>query len=454
MKKVLFIILFLLVTKYCEPAFVAGIVFEYRTTGALTNSGCYLTGATGTDYSQQDASHQDYTDLVIGAVVTTNLTSVIAPFAADDVGNCIRITGGTGFTTGLYYVVSVAATIATVDKSVGTAGSTGGAGSLGGAISNFVDADLETQTTGNINHIKAGTYTTVADVNVTSLSGTGLSPIKFIGYNAARNDKPEGDNRPLIAAGENKFALPDFSYLYYLRFTTTASSGIESGRNSLIIFSKSTNSSGTANRNGFSAETLSRILFSEAISTNGNGIRNPSGSTLIYANYLHDSVDCIEFGSLADNIVGNIIDTCTNGINASVSGVGIIGNTFYNHTNGIQLTAGGTTTLNNIFNTCTTGFTSSIPSTGDYLDWNNWNNNGTDVNGVTKGDNETAGAPGFDDAAAGDFDIATTLRQTASPYPSSLQGLTLSQSYADPGSQQRSESTGGTNAIGALGIAY
>ncbi len=115
-------------------ALPSSTVFEVHQAGNDTNGGCFITGSSGTDFSQQNAAQVAYTDLVIDPVTNTNITSVGNPFGATDVGNCIRITGGTGFTTGLYYVVSVTTLVATLDRAVGTTSSTGGTGNLGGAL--------------------------------------------------------------------------------------------------------------------------------------------------------------------------------------------------------------------------------------------------------------------------------------------------------------------------------
>lgn len=116
----------------------ANLCWEVRATGASTNGGAFKAGATGTDYSQQDAAQITYTDLAIDAVTNTKLTSAANPFTAAHVGNIINVTGGTGFTTGRYVVVSVTGATATMDRAVGTVGSTGGAGKLGGALDGLV----------------------------------------------------------------------------------------------------------------------------------------------------------------------------------------------------------------------------------------------------------------------------------------------------------------------------
>jgi len=58
-------------------------------------------------------------------------------FELGDVGKTLRITGGTGFTVGDYTVQSVAAGVATLDRSPGTNGSTNGSGKLSSSTGLF-----------------------------------------------------------------------------------------------------------------------------------------------------------------------------------------------------------------------------------------------------------------------------------------------------------------------------
>ena len=100
--------------------------------GSDTNGGGYVTGGGGTDFSIQDSPQQTYTDLV--AVTSTTISSVARAFSSVDVGNIINITSGTGWTTGRFQILSVAASVATMDRAIATASSTGGNGKLGGAL--------------------------------------------------------------------------------------------------------------------------------------------------------------------------------------------------------------------------------------------------------------------------------------------------------------------------------
>jgi hypothetical protein len=205
-------------------ALSASIHWDVRTTGSDTNGGGFKNGATGTDYSQQDAAEVTYTDLVIGGT-NTQLTSAAFPFTSAHVGNVINITSGTGFTTGRYEVVSVASSIATMDRAVGTASSTGGAGKLGGAFASL--APLFVSTAGNfytsLNSIwvKTGTYTVTSTLQINSTQG-----FYIYGYGSTHGDN---GTRPLITTATNSTALflmsggSTFFFWHNLNFSNTAS---------------------------------------------------------------------------------------------------------------------------------------------------------------------------------------------------------------------------------------
>lgn len=69
-------------------------------------------------------------DLVIQPTQPMRVGSAARGFVFDDVSCVLIVTGGTGFTVGRYRVVAVANGLATLDRSVGTAGSLGGAATL------------------------------------------------------------------------------------------------------------------------------------------------------------------------------------------------------------------------------------------------------------------------------------------------------------------------------------
>ena len=173
----------------------AAVEWDVRTTGSDSNAGGFRAGATGTDYSIQDAAQITYTDLVIGGT-NTQLTSAAFPFSALHVGNIINITAGTGFTVGRYEILSVAGVIATMDRAVGTAASTGGQGKLGGALLTNATA-FAFATAGNTIWLKAGTYTLTAQISIIVAS-------QWRGYATAHGDLGV---RPLVTTSTDSTVL-------------------------------------------------------------------------------------------------------------------------------------------------------------------------------------------------------------------------------------------------------
>ena len=198
-----------------------------------------MTGASGTDRSQQNAVQTAFTDLVIG-VVTTELTSVLNPFGATDVGNLIAITSGTGFTTGIYRVVSVAGSTATMDRAVGTASSTGGVGNLGGArlgIEGGTTTLSDSVVAGNKIWIKNEAWNEAVTISV---AGTAADPIIWTGYNSTRDDKPAAADRPVnnraAAAGDGISISVTHNILQYINVTAAGDAGFNMAASAVFRF--------------------------------------------------------------------------------------------------------------------------------------------------------------------------------------------------------------------------
>lgn len=118
-------------------AISANSVFEVRTAGNDTNGGGFVTGASGTDFSQQNlknsgANNKSTTDAV--AVGTTTITSATAAFTAAIVGNIVFFSGGSGAIAAQWRQVAtfVSATSITIDTAI--AASTGMTMNIGGAL--------------------------------------------------------------------------------------------------------------------------------------------------------------------------------------------------------------------------------------------------------------------------------------------------------------------------------
>lgn len=166
------------------------MVWEVRLSGNAANSGGFNSAAAGTDRSQQDAPHVDIDGVTITATVNATTTDLdltgYVPVAAD-VGNTVRITGGT-MTAGVYEITAIVAGRWRLDRSGGTAGQTG-TGRMGGANT---DPGLisGTMVAFNTTHVKAGTYLmTSATPNVAG--GTVSTPVggqTWQGYQNVRGD--------------------------------------------------------------------------------------------------------------------------------------------------------------------------------------------------------------------------------------------------------------------------
>lgn len=197
-------------------ALAATIVFEVRpTNGADTNSGGFKTGASGTDYSQQNSAQYALTGLTTAAANAIILT---ASAAADMVGNTLRITGGTNFTAGLYEITAVSVGVSiTVDRNCTTAAGASGTANIGGAIQTIgqihtIMTTSNTNTAGLTFWVKAESgYSLSAGVTLSPNSSTGNNITQVNGYTTTR-----GDN--------GRVTLTRTSNTGYTMFTTQPSS--------------------------------------------------------------------------------------------------------------------------------------------------------------------------------------------------------------------------------------
>ncbi len=139
-------------------------------------------GVWGIDYSQQDSAQFAFTDLVIGGT-TTQFTSAAKPVGKNFVGNILVVTGGSGFTTGRFEIVTTSGTTGTCDRSLGTGASTGGTGGLGGAWATF-GAVAAAAVAGNRCYLNAATYAIPSGVT----TGSGWGSFWIEGYGTYRTD--------------------------------------------------------------------------------------------------------------------------------------------------------------------------------------------------------------------------------------------------------------------------
>lgn len=197
-------------------------VWEVRTTGNNNNGGGFVTGASGTDWSQQDAAQYAVTDAVTNG--TTTITSASASFGTDVVGNILYIQGGTGsIVAGWYEIVSrTDASTIVVDRSTGLTTGTGATLNIGGAFAHL--SRLPVMVAGNKAWVKAGTYTFTATVQFSNAGDLTNGRIKVEGYSSTRGDRA---GRPLLTTSTNSVNLITvtgaYTDFYHLKFTNTAS---------------------------------------------------------------------------------------------------------------------------------------------------------------------------------------------------------------------------------------
>jgi len=180
-------------------ALSAATVLEVRLGGGDTNGGGFVTGASGTDHSLQDAAQYAVADGVTAG--TTTITSATANFGTDVVGNIMYVAGGTGsVVAGWYQIISRsnAATIV-VDRSTGLTAGTGVTLNIGGALKSPGMAGAIATVAGMRTFIKynASPYVaTSASTNIAEGCVSGTSNTAYCGYDSTRSLYNSDANRP------------------------------------------------------------------------------------------------------------------------------------------------------------------------------------------------------------------------------------------------------------------
>lgn len=176
-------------------ALPANTTWEVRNAGNDSNGGGFVTGASGTDFSQQNAAQYTFTDLasVTGTTNPCIVTSASHSFVASDVGNIMQVTAGTNWTPTFHNIVSVAAGAATLDTTCGSnATLTGGTYAVGGALKTLTKLSAAFNTTSNVTMaawVKAdSTYTVAVSNSLSPTCNTNGCSIQVSGYTTTRGD--------------------------------------------------------------------------------------------------------------------------------------------------------------------------------------------------------------------------------------------------------------------------
>mgnify|MGYP001568243310 CR=1 FL=1 len=434
-------------------ALSAAIIWEVRPANGTANAGGgFKAGASGTDRSQQNAVFTAFTDLVLAT--TTTLTSAANPFGATDVGNVLCITGGTGFTVGLYEIVSVSVVTATVDRVAGTGGSTGGTGNLGGARSGFSVGTTTLQASlvaGQKVYVKNEAWNEAVSLTI---AGTATNPITIEGYNASRGDldfvPSQWANRPVndraSAAGDAfDFASGANNYVVkYLVAKSAGAIGFDNPGDALFIGCRAT-ANGT---NGFSTGVLG--VACEADLNGGAGISSGSADHRALGFYLHNNTgrgaQTTTSGGLFYSF--SVFEAnASDGIEVAGSGALTALNCICDGNTGAASDGVSIVNIRILLNNCIFsnngryGVNASTSGAASWANYNNYFGNATAArNNFPTGPNDQAVDPGFVDRANGNFAIGTALKALGYPgiFPAGL-----STGYLDIGAVQRQEPAGG-----------
>jgi hypothetical protein len=243
-------------------AISASQVLEIRFGGSDTNGGGFKTGASGTDWSQQNNAQYAVTDGVTNG--TTTITSATANWGTDVVGNLIYVAGGTGsITAGWYEVTSrTSSTAIVVDRSTGLTAGTGVTLNLGGALATPGQAAAILNASGQ----KAWWKYSASTFTMTTSTAGPAGPISLAsglalvleGYDVTRGDRT--GNRPKASWG----SIGDPGSLKYM---ATAVGGAKQVFANIAMDANSTN-----NVSCFSLNT-SRIsaIDCQALNATGSG---------------------------------------------------------------------------------------------------------------------------------------------------------------------------------------
>lgn len=408
-------------------------IVEVRTTGSDNNGGGFVTGASGIDYSQQNAAQYALSGLTTAAANAIILT---ASAAADMVGNLIQITGGTNFITGIYQITAVSVGVSiTVDRNCSSAAGAAGTANVGGALATIAKALAIMTVTGMQCYVKATATYSIATGLATSVGIVPQSGIcRVIGYTTARGD----GGRPTIQATAAITTWADAQGGF--RFENFILDGNTTGNNG---FSLSGVCSAVYNciikrmlNYGVSMVTQASSIIQTEITTcggatDGCAIVCTTTGAIVKNCYIHDNTTagCEVIGSrssFVENIFANNSGANSDGIRINaiygINQINICNNIFYNNgRDGFRSTATYSTEeiAGNIFvNNAGIGLNTSAasPVRDEILYHHNafYNNTGgaRSGNNAGVGDVTLTGVP-FTNAGGGDYSLNNVAGQGA-----------------------------------------
>jgi hypothetical protein len=336
------------------------------------------------DYSQIATASKTYSDLVIVSNTQT-IQSTANPFTVNMIGNSIKISGGTNFTTGLYLINSLSGSNAVLDRTVGTLSASGGTGSMGGALLNYDGFSTSTASWGNNLYVyikgNSGTFNWSGIPTITNTVPT------VIGYSTVRGDF--GKPTIKLSASSTAFNSAAFIYLSNMIIDGQNNTGtVGTGNSNYQIYNYVVNcdfkniSVATSFNSGLEIyqctfESCSNVATGytksvrNCVVKNSTGVFNycDSGSGNIFINH---TGNCFQLQNAAKimnntfyNITGNPIRMFYSfSDNQTVRS--LVENNIFSNISGyaIDNAGGGSNTMNvidnNAYFSCTSGFTNNI----------------------------------------------------------------------------------------------
>lgn len=443
-------------------AISAACVWEVRTAGSDSNGGGFVTGASGSDFSQQNAQQATLTTASVVHSTTTQLNVSAGDYTVttNDVGNIFQLVGGSA-TAGFYQItaVDVGNNRWTVDRSLGTAGQTC-PGRMGGALATPGKASGAATVSQQLIYVKSGTYT-ISSATQQIANGCVLmnNGVYMEGYDATRGDL---GTPPLFqASGITNFTLVSNG-------NTTVDQWI------VNISVDGISATGSA---GFSVEGViykCKAVNCKAGAFASNGSRatcvrcEASGCATIncfvnlncYECYAHDNtVTGFELSSTAGIVVSRCISESNSGASSSgftfdsTRGTAINCVAYNNGLDGFRINDGKNTLINCIAESnAGIGFRGTIGTDGAI--WLNncavFSNTGGNVSlgtGRTRNIGQVTGtASFFTNAASGDFSLNNTASAGASARAAGIPGEFpngTTTGYVDIGAAQHQDTGGG-----------
>ena len=450
-------------------ALSANTVLEVRNGGSDTNGGGFVTGAAGTDWSQQDAAQYSVTDGVTAG--TTTITSATANFGTDVVGNLIYVQGGTGSVVAGWYQITARtnSTTITVDRSTGLTAGTGVTLKIGGALASPGQAGAIAQVAGMTTFIKyhATPYSaTSASTNVSGGCVSGLAGTAYCGYDTTRSLYNLDANRPTFqanAASAILFGNQNASYiisgiildgnsqttcrgtqqsgvLFYCKAMNCTTAGFSQNLNAIAILCEAT----LCTAGPFLITTCYYCVAHDNTLTSPTGVGAfGAGSPLAYIGCIADSNNCDGFNGCTTNINCVAYNNALHGFNAAnISAVYANCIAESNGGGGFRFNTGGNGGVN-LLNCGSYNNTSGrTVNSGGAKIW-------SDLNPIT------GSGSFFNNPASGDFTLNNTAGAgaacRASGFPTNFPTPAANSNFADVGPLHHQDTGGGSSVAHVLG---